>query len=55
MPEGSAWDKSLYAGSAPYYARGRAPYAPGLADAPAEALALDALASCWMLAAARAW
>lgn len=31
----------MFAGSAPYYERGRFPYAPGLADAFAEALALD--------------
>jgi SAM-dependent methyltransferase len=32
MPEGWVWDETLYRGSAPYYARGRPPYAPGLAD-----------------------
>lgn len=41
MPKGWRWDETLYQGSAPYYARGRPPYAPGLADALAEALALD--------------
>lgn len=35
------WDETLFLGSAPYYARGRLPYPPGLADAFAEALALD--------------
>lgn len=35
------WDESLFAGSAPYYERGRFPYAPGLADVFAEALGLD--------------
>lgn len=41
MPEGWAWDETLYRGSAPYYVVGRLPYAPGLAAALAEALALD--------------
>ena len=41
MPEGWEWDETLYLGSAPYYARGRLPYAPGLADRLAEALRLD--------------
>ena len=41
MPEGWQWDETLYAGSAPYYVRGRLPYAPGLADRLAEVLALD--------------
>jgi len=41
MPEGWEWDATLYLGSAPYYARGRLPYAPGLANCLAEALALD--------------
>jgi SAM-dependent methyltransferase len=35
------WDESLFAGSAGYYRRGRAPYAPGMADAVKHALALD--------------
>ncbi len=35
------WDETLFAGSAPYYERGRLPYAPGLADALASALHLD--------------
>ncbi len=41
MPEGWEWDETLFLGSAPYYARGRPPYAPGLADRLAGALALD--------------
>lgn len=41
MPKGWEWDESLYRGSAPYYARGRPPYAPGLASALARVLALD--------------
>lgn len=40
MPSGWEWDESLYRGSAPFYMRGRAPYAPGLADALANLLAL---------------
>jgi ubiquinone/menaquinone biosynthesis C-methylase UbiE len=40
-PEGWQWDETLYLGSAPYYARGRPPYAPGLADALRRILALD--------------
>ncbi|MEU8957626.1 class I SAM-dependent methyltransferase [Streptomyces sp. NPDC048518] len=36
------WDDTLFAGAAPYYARGRLPYAPGLADTLAEVLELDA-------------
>jgi SAM-dependent methyltransferase len=35
------WDETLYAGSAPYYARGRLPYPPELADALRDALGLD--------------
>lgn len=35
------WDPSLYAGSAAYYAAGRVPYPPELADCLAEALELD--------------
>jgi ubiquinone/menaquinone biosynthesis C-methylase UbiE len=35
------WDESLFAGTAGYYEQGRLPYAPGLADALARALALD--------------
>jgi SAM-dependent methyltransferase len=41
MPRGWQWDETLYRGSAPYYARGRLPYAPGLAAAVAAALDLD--------------
>ena len=41
MPQGWEWDETLYLGSAPYYVRGRLPYAPGLADALRTALALD--------------
>ena len=40
-PEGWQWDETLYLGSAPYYVRGRPPYAPGLADALKRILALD--------------
>jgi SAM-dependent methyltransferase len=35
------YDDSLFAGAAPYYDRGRLPYAPGLANALAAALSLD--------------
>ena len=35
------WDPSLFAGAAAYYDRGRLPYAPGLANAMADALHLD--------------
>ena len=35
------WDETLFLGAAPYYVRGRLPYAPGLAGAMATALALD--------------
>jgi hypothetical protein len=35
------WDETLFAGAAAYYRRGRLPYAPGLARALGEALALD--------------
>jgi SAM-dependent methyltransferase len=35
------WDETLYAGSAAYYARGRMPYPPELADALRDELALD--------------
>lgn len=41
MPEGWEWDETLYRGSAPYYTRGRLPYAPGLAAELASALELD--------------
>jgi SAM-dependent methyltransferase len=39
--EGWQWDETLYLGSAPYYACGRPPYAPRLADALRRILALD--------------
>jgi len=35
-----SWDETLFAGSAPYYERGRLPYAAGLAEALAAALGL---------------
>jgi SAM-dependent methyltransferase len=35
------WDSSLFAGAAPYYDRGRLPYAEGLAEALQESLHLD--------------
>jgi SAM-dependent methyltransferase len=35
------WDETLYAGSAPYYVRGRMPYPPELADALRDELGLD--------------
>jgi SAM-dependent methyltransferase len=45
MPRGDhrdwRWDKTLFEGAAPYYVRGRLPYAAGLADAIADALSLD--------------
>ncbi|MFI6587382.1 class I SAM-dependent methyltransferase [Embleya sp. NPDC050493] len=41
MEAGWEWDETLFAGTAEYYRRGRLPYAPGLADALAEALRLD--------------
>ncbi|MEU7986470.1 hypothetical protein AB0B56_16520 [Streptosporangium canum] len=41
MSEGWEWDDTLFLGAAPYYQRGRLPYAPGLADTLAEALTLD--------------
>lgn len=41
MPQGWRWDETLYAGSDPYYASGRLPYAPGLADRLAAILDLD--------------
>jgi ubiquinone/menaquinone biosynthesis C-methylase UbiE len=40
-PEGWQWDETLYLGSAPYYVRGRPPYAPGLAETLQRILALD--------------
>lgn len=41
MTDDWAWDETLFAGSAPYYARGRLPYAPGIGEALARALQLD--------------
>lgn len=42
MPEDNwQWDETLFAGAAPYYTRGRLPYAAGLADAIRDALGLD--------------
>ncbi len=41
MPKGWEWDDTLFSGSAPYYLRGRPPYAPDLAERIAEALSLD--------------
>jgi SAM-dependent methyltransferase len=41
MSDGWQWDSSLFRGSAAHYARGRLPYAPGFAEALAEALGLD--------------
>lgn len=41
MPDGWEWDDTLFLGSAPYYRRGRLPYAVGLPDVLAETLALD--------------
>jgi len=38
MPEGWQWDRSLYLGSAAYYARGRLPYAPAYSSQLAERL-----------------
>ena len=35
------WDATLYAGAAPFYRRGRPPYAPGVPDAVREVLGLD--------------
>ncbi|MER5325608.1 class I SAM-dependent methyltransferase [Streptosporangium roseum] len=41
MSAGWEWDDTLFLGAAPYYQRGRLPYAPGLADTLAEVLMLD--------------
>ena len=41
MADDWTWDETLFGGSASYYARGRLPYAPGIADALAKALNLD--------------
>jgi SAM-dependent methyltransferase len=35
------WDRTLYEGSAPYYARGRLPYPPAMADVLRDELRLD--------------
>ena len=35
------WDETLFEGTAPYYVRGRLPYAAGMERALADALALD--------------
>ncbi|WP_063856504.1 hypothetical protein [Kitasatospora griseola] len=39
--DGWEWDETLFAGAAEHCARGRLPYAPGLAQALARALQLD--------------
>ncbi|MGW6744706.1 class I SAM-dependent methyltransferase [Streptomyces sp. NPDC055025] len=41
MVEGWEWDDTLFLGAAPYYRRGRLPYAPGFAERLAEVLGLD--------------
>lgn len=41
MPEGWTWDATLFLGSAPYYLRGRPPYAPTLAVTLRDTLPLD--------------
>lgn len=41
MAAGWEWDETLFAGAAPYYGRGRLPYAPGLVDVLTEVLGLD--------------
>ncbi|MEV7197293.1 class I SAM-dependent methyltransferase [Streptomyces sp. NPDC093510] len=41
MAAGWEWDETLFAGAAAHYARGRLPYAPGLADELAGVLRLD--------------
>ncbi|MFF2143940.1 class I SAM-dependent methyltransferase [Kitasatospora sp. NPDC058190] len=41
MTDDWTWDETLFAGTAAHYTRGRLPYAPGLAEALAEALGLD--------------
>jgi SAM-dependent methyltransferase len=41
MPEGWKWDDTLFLGAAPYYQRGRLPYAPGLPDVLAGTLMLE--------------
>ncbi|WP_182908800.1 class I SAM-dependent methyltransferase [Microbispora sp. H13382] len=41
MPDGWQWDDTLFRGCAPFYERGRLPYAPGFAETLAAALGLD--------------
>ncbi|WP_405656346.1 class I SAM-dependent methyltransferase [Streptomyces sp. RK9] len=41
MVDGWEWDETLFSGTAAYYARGRLPYAPGLAQALGDVLRLD--------------
>jgi SAM-dependent methyltransferase len=41
MPEGWQWDETLYLGSAPFYVRGRLPYAAEFPSRLADALQLD--------------
>ncbi|MFE6398471.1 class I SAM-dependent methyltransferase [Streptomyces alboflavus] len=41
MVDGWEWDETLFSGTAAYYARGRLPYAPGLAQALSDVLRLD--------------
>ncbi|MFE2940535.1 class I SAM-dependent methyltransferase [Streptomyces sp. NPDC059255] len=41
MVAGWEWDETLFLGTAPYYRRGRPPYAPGLAGVLADVLDLD--------------
>ncbi|GAB7186345.1 hypothetical protein ATKI12_6176 [Kitasatospora sp. Ki12] len=41
MADGWTWDETLFAGTAAHYTRGRLPYAPGLAEALADALSPD--------------
>ena len=41
MVDGWEWDETLFEGAAPYYDRGRLPYAPGLAESLGVALSLD--------------
>ena len=35
------WDETLFEGAAPFYLKGRLPYAPGLGDAIQNAIGLD--------------
>ncbi|MFF3751068.1 class I SAM-dependent methyltransferase [Streptomyces sp. NPDC002018] len=41
MVDGWVWDDTLFLGAAPYYRRGRLPYAPGYVELLAEVLGLD--------------